>query len=235
MDDTTDKYRYIVCGYIRSLQNLLTFNIEFDLISHLILIYYFPIQYKWDMFDNELWEIVDYKSSQKILRGNTNYAVPYEGTKFRINHSFGTMVFPIRSNTFNTNSENNNDDDSSIKTWSVKALTTYYDRHHSIGITTNREITKKWSGQYSYYDGRYGSEPNCKGYWRSNETVTVSLNCNNWRATYYKTDRRKNYEVIKLKQESVRPNKVYHFALYIHPDAAYCGHSQYQIVDSPTI
>lgn len=229
MDRILDKYRCIVCGYIRTSQNLLTdtsflYIIPIEPISYLILIYYYPIPYQWDKYDERLWQIVDNKSTQTILRGTTNFL---SGSPSYLN---GYGVYIIQSNIFNVNTSNKIINDSSMmKTLSVKAINTYYQRKHSIGI-----VTETWSSYsdtkfVSCYDGRSGYH----GYWRTNETVTVLLNCKNWKITYYKTDKMNNDKIIKIKQESVTPNEEYKFALYAHPDAAYLGHAEYQIVENP--
>ena len=239
MGEIAEKYKSIVCGYLRMSQILLT-NTDFlhlipiDVISYIILTYYHCIEYKWDLYDETLWRVFDDWTS---IQGTRNYLSTHgTGT------GNGYMLYPIRISS-KTNQDNHK---LSIEYWSVKAITTHHSRCHAIGVTTIRKknlilrtyhrptgavtenISNVWGkeGGYSYLDGRSGN-------WRERETITIALDHTNWSVIYYLTDRKDSYKIKQVKQDRLTPNKKYYFVLCAHTDAAYIGNAQYQIVETP--
>eukprot|EP01083_Nonionella_stella_P065160 170494_1 len=223
IDKIDKESKYIVFGFLRESQTLLIPIIP-RLIAHVILSYYY-IDIQWDLYNETQFEIDNHKT-KRIVKGITDQL--YEMNCYSYEKSY--MIYPTVSSIKETNN-------ALIQKWSVKAIRCYYERCHSIGVTTERNI-KGWfhgawhhGGEYSFLDGRF--TPSDGVYWKRGETVTVVLNCVLWMVTYYKTDKKRKYKIIKVKEERISPNKTYYFAMCAHPGAAYIGVAEYQIVETP--
>eukprot|EP00483_Globobulimina_turgida_P008426 UN08443 len=105
-----------------------------------------------------------------------------------------------------------------IHIWSVKRIATVAKCFRSIGVTTNKqtehEHIKYWNnvGINDYWDGKGNG-------WNTDSTVTVILDCNAWKISYFK-------EKEKIKENIITANQNYYFAL------CSCGSRAYGVFES---
>ncbi len=118
---------------------------------------------------------------------------------------------------------------SGIHKWSVKRVAVNGNGNirgiRSIGVISPRcrinELSlglsygKKWDNTStgSHFDGQ--SE---YSRWKSDEIMTVVLNCNEWKVVYYKTTIKQGRELVEpIKQDNISQDRSYFFALLVDP------------------
>ena len=199
-----DYWLLIIDGYMRQESELLKLNIPYD-IHKLICMFYKEITRYFDKYNKELFKTEnDYKRIIPIGPGGWD--------------SEDHMIFPS-PNGFRTG----------LHKWAIKYVKlcrSGFASTRSIGVTS--KIIQKWTSNQLHWDDADGSH-NCyfngRGTWYLNLTIEVILNLDALKVEFYKIiggDNKSKDAIIKLKEDILRPDTTYYFALCIDSDHNCC-------------
>ena len=197
-------------GFIHECENSQQTSISIPNGIILYIINYFPVLYKFGLFDKKIFAVSEDKLFLKALNqscsGYLIYADLYEKNGTGLNKG--------------------------VHYWSIKLVDVNGFCYRSIGITTakNEQIIEQnadyfvgqnqvaeTAGYHYYYDGTHNLE------WLKNDTFTIKLDCDNWNVSYYKNSELK-------RQDEIKCNENYFLVL------SFCGHpdcTSLQIVETP--
>ena len=126
-----------------------------------------------------------------------------------------------------------------IHSWSIQRLLKSIDTSNcfcSIGVTTEKNdeiinifshngskphahwMEEKSNSCHSYYEG-------CRKGWKSNEIITVKLDCNDWNVMFYR-------DKEEIRRDKIKKGKSYYFAFMCCNQSLW---NHFQIVDDPHI
>ena len=193
----------LIFGFIHDQETKHRFSMSIPNGIILYIINYFPILFKFGLHDKNRFAVSEDKMCIKGIQqdkcdGYTIYADLYDKSETGFNRG--------------------------IHYWSIKALPLEYSPEYrtspcyrNIGITTARnekivssmsdEFVGHWtndhvvSGYHYYYDGCADEDG-----WGNDEIITVKMDCDDWKVSYYK-------ELVLKRTETIEPYQYYFFAL----------------------
>ena len=195
----------IIDGYMREESELLKLNIPYD-IHKLIYMFYKEITRYFDQYNKELFKTEN--DNKRII------PIGPAGWDSELH-----MIFPS-PNGFRVG----------LHKWAIKYVKLCRSGNastRSIGVTS--KITQKCTSRQVNWNDADGSH-NCywagRGKWRPNETIEVILNLKAFKVEFYRIiegyKSKDDIMIIKLKEDILKPDTTYYFALYMDSDHK-CG------------
>ena len=210
-----DTLEFLISGYLRKEEKKLDLYMNIPHGFAIIIVKLYPIiLFRFGDFMKDEFELTN---DGTTIKGNSNNCMGY-----------AIYADLVQFNDVGINK--------GIHLWSVKFLAENEEGiaqcYASIGVTTekNEDIlnTADGDGTGDYYwitSNGCNSFHNACNEWKTNEIITVKLDCDAWSVTYY-------YGEGEKKTDEIDANKHYHFVMYC------CGLdfiTHYQVVESPCL